>query len=66
MIFISTSALCIEFIEYEVKPTLFTYNELRTASNDFHQSMELGEGGYGIVYKVNKINFKLLLECMFY
>lgn len=39
--------------EYDVKPTIFTYNELRNATHDFHPDMKLGEGGYGAVYKVN-------------
>lgn len=41
--------------EYDVKPTIFTYNELRNATRDFHPEMKLGEGGYGAVFKV-KIN----------
>jgi len=35
-----------------VKPTIFTYNELRTATRDFHPDMKLGQGSYGAVYKV--------------
>ncbi|KAG0584845.1 hypothetical protein KC19_3G238800 [Ceratodon purpureus] len=37
--------------EYDVKPTIFTYNELRNATRDFHPDMKLGEGGYGAVFK---------------
>ena len=40
--------------EYDVKPTIFTYNELRGATRDFHPDMKLGEGGYGAVFKVNQ------------
>jgi hypothetical protein len=29
--------------EYDVKPTIFTYNELRNATRDFHPDMKLGE-----------------------
>lgn len=39
------------FEEYDVKPTIFTYRELETATQNFHPSMKLGEGGYGAVYK---------------
>ena len=41
-----------EFAEYEVKPTLYTYSEIRTITEDFHPDMKLGEGHYGAVYKV--------------
>jgi hypothetical protein len=41
------------FEEYDVKPTIFTYRELETATQNFHPSMKLGEGGYGAVYKVH-------------
>ncbi|KAG0567589.1 hypothetical protein KC19_7G146100 [Ceratodon purpureus] len=37
--------------EHDVKPTIFTYNELRAATRDFHPDMKLGQGGYGAVYK---------------
>lgn len=43
---------CVEFEEFEVKPTIFPYNQLRTATRDFHPDMKLGEGAYGAVYKV--------------
>ncbi len=35
-----------------MKPTIFSYNELRAATRDFHDDMKLGQGGYGTVYKV--------------
>ena len=41
-----------EFADYEVKPTIFTYNELRIATEDFKPHMKLGKGAYGTVYKV--------------
>lgn len=40
-----------KFEEFDVKPTIFPYNELRVATRDFHPDMKLGEGGYGAVYK---------------
>ncbi|KAG0564236.1 hypothetical protein KC19_8G094400 [Ceratodon purpureus] len=40
-----------KFEEFDVKPTIFSYNELRAATRDFHLDMKLGEGGYGAVYK---------------
>ena len=35
-----------------MKPTIFTYNELRIATEDFKPHMKLGKGAYGTVYKV--------------
>ncbi|XP_031269212.1 probable L-type lectin-domain containing receptor kinase S.5 [Pistacia vera] len=32
-------------------PREFKYKELKKATNNFHESMRLGEGGFGIVYK---------------
>jgi hypothetical protein len=40
------------FEEFDVKPTIFSYNELRAATRDFHSDMKLGQGSYGAVYKV--------------
>ncbi|KAG0585093.1 hypothetical protein KC19_3G257600 [Ceratodon purpureus] len=45
-----------KFAEYEVKPTLYTYSEIRTITEDFHPDMKLGEGHYGAVYKGNFAN----------
>jgi hypothetical protein len=42
----------IEFAEFEVQPTIFAYNELKVATRDFHPDTKLGEGAYGVVYKV--------------
>ena len=41
-----------EFDELEVKPTIFPYSQLRTATRDFHLDMKLGQGAFGEVYKV--------------
>lgn len=32
---------------------LYTYQELRVATNDFSPSSKIGEGGFGSVYKVH-------------
>lgn len=40
------------FAEYEMKPTLYAYNELQKATKNFSADTKLGEGGYGAVYKV--------------
>ncbi|CAK9278303.1 unnamed protein product [Sphagnum jensenii] len=40
-----------KFAEFEVQPTIFGYNELKVATRDFHPTMKLGEGSFGIVYK---------------
>lgn len=40
-----------KFAEYEVKPTLYTYTEIRTITDDFHPDMKLGQGHYGAVHK---------------
>uniref|UniRef100_A0A7I4AUX3 Protein kinase domain-containing protein n=1 Tax=Physcomitrium patens TaxID=3218 RepID=A0A7I4AUX3_PHYPA len=39
------------FEEFEVKPTIFHYSELRTATRDFNADLKLGEGAFGAVYK---------------
>ncbi|KAG0605528.1 hypothetical protein M758_9G066100 [Ceratodon purpureus] len=49
-----------KFEEFDVKPTIYTYNELRIATRDFHPDVKLGEGGYGAVYKGTLPNGKLL------
>jgi hypothetical protein len=32
--------------------TLYSYKELEIATNNFDEKLKLGEGGYGVVYKV--------------
>ncbi|CAN8321999.1 unnamed protein product [Cochlearia groenlandica] len=44
-----------ELLSMEVKPYTFTYSELKSATQDFHPSNKLGEGGFGPVYK-GKLN----------
>jgi len=36
----------------EIKPTIFGYNELKVTTKDFNPAMKLGEGSFGVVYKV--------------
>ncbi|CAM6024896.1 unnamed protein product [Sphagnum balticum] len=40
-----------EFAKQQVQPTLYSYNELKYATRDFHPDNKLGEGGFGVVYK---------------
>lgn len=40
-----------EFSKNAVKPFLYSYNELKVATQDFHPNNKLGAGGYGVVYK---------------
>jgi hypothetical protein len=42
----------IGFAQHEVQPTIFGYTELKAATRDFHPTMKLGEGSFGVVYKV--------------
>ncbi|KAK5787457.1 hypothetical protein PVK06_042111 [Gossypium arboreum] len=42
-----------EFTNENVK--LFTYNSLRSATSDFHQSNRIGAGGFGVVYRTWKL-----------
>lgn len=39
------------FKEREQKLRVFTYNELREATNGFNRLLKIGEGGFGSVYK---------------
>jgi hypothetical protein len=32
--------------------TLYSYKELEIATNNFDKKLKLGEGGFGVVYKV--------------
>ncbi len=42
-----------EILKIEGKPTLYSYNVLKTATKNFHMASKLGEGGFGAVYKVH-------------
>ncbi|KAG0586838.1 hypothetical protein KC19_2G121500 [Ceratodon purpureus] len=39
------------FAENDVKPTIFTFNQLRSATEDFSERMKIGQGSFGAVYK---------------
>jgi hypothetical protein len=58
------------FAQHEVQPTIFGYTELKAATRDFHPTMKLGEGSFGVVYKVtcltnNDILKKLIFHIKF-
>ncbi|CAK9236615.1 unnamed protein product [Sphagnum troendelagicum] len=48
---ITTCLFWKRFAQHEVQPTIFGYTELKMATRDFHPSMKLGEGSFGVVYK---------------
>jgi hypothetical protein len=41
-----------EFAKQDVQPTLYAYNDIKTATQDFHPDMKIGQGSFGVVYKV--------------
>jgi len=41
----------LEFAENKYNTHIFTYDELEEATNCFNESRELGDGGFGTVYK---------------
>ncbi len=47
------SDVLVEIAKLEVQPILYTYNELRAITNNFHDDNELGKGSFGDVFKVN-------------
>jgi len=51
------SDVLVEIAKLEVQPILYTYNELRAITNNFHGDNELGKGSFGVVYKMNIYTF---------
>ena len=49
-----------ELARSQVQPCLFSYNDIKSATRDFHSSNKLGEGGFGIVYKVSVLQIKVI------
>lgn len=41
-----------------MQPRLYSYNDLKVATQDFHPNNILGQGGFGVVYKVKILNVK--------
>ncbi|KAH9534576.1 hypothetical protein CY35_17G012400 [Sphagnum magellanicum] len=40
-----------EFAKQDVQPTLYAYNDIKKATQDFHPDMKIGQGSFGVVYK---------------
>lgn len=56
------SYMCLLYLfpgEHRVK--VFSYSELRKATQDFSGANKIGEGGFGSVYRVNTYNFVRVL-----
>ena len=47
----------LELARQQVQPTLYSYNEIKLATKDFHPHNKLGEGAFGVVYKVSISHF---------
>jgi len=45
------------------EPLQLNFNTIRNATNDFSNSNQLGEGGFGVVYKV-KYHYLTLLHSL--
>jgi hypothetical protein len=41
------------FAKMAKQSTLYSYHELKVATRDFHLDNKLGEGNFGVVYKVS-------------
>jgi 4-hydroxybenzoate polyprenyltransferase len=44
-----------------VQPTLYAYNDIKKATQDFHPDMKIGQGSFGVVYKVYTTFFCVIL-----
>ncbi len=47
------------FTEMVKQSTLYSYHELRVATRDFHLDNKLGEGNFGVVYKVSSFFYTM-------
>jgi hypothetical protein len=47
------------FAEMAKQSTLYSYHELKVATRDFHLDNKLGEGNYGVVYKVSSFFYTM-------
>lgn len=52
--------LCCLEISAACNVRLFSYNELRSATTNFHPTNKIGGGGFGVVYKVRAAEGKIL------
>lgn len=50
-----------EIMKIEGKPTVFPYHVLKAATGSFNVSSKLGEGGFGVVYKVRNSSTHILV-----
>jgi hypothetical protein len=41
-----------EFAKQDVQPTLYAYHDIKIATQNFHPDMKVGQGSFGVVYKV--------------
>jgi len=53
----------LEFDKKEVKPNLYSYREVKLATNNFDKDNKLGEGSFGVVYKVQ---YMFECQCLLY
>ncbi len=53
--------LDLEFAKQDVQPTLYAYNDIKKATQDFHPDMKIGQGSFGVVYKVYTTSFCVIL-----
>ncbi|KAH9551324.1 hypothetical protein CY35_09G009100 [Sphagnum magellanicum] len=52
-----------EFAKQDVQPTLYAYNDIKTATQDFHPDMKIGQGSFGVVYKKTKEDTLWIGQC---